>query len=529
MHRMAMHCVDVAMAEHLAGPGELVVSPSVYKSLKGRGITSITSKFVFTSVEDGFQRVHWPNHPTKKAMLSFFQDKHNTTESKGTAQSYVDKLVHLAKLNSDDNVLDGSIHSDNSSDIARLRPELLQSDIMQLLECHRHEASRGFAGKFTGELRRVAVIFISILYEPTLPDDPSEDNAILENFQNIYSVISESVSSRSGQVRQFINDDKGTVFIASFGLRGSVTFHPSSDAVDAAKDAQHKLLDLMDIQCSIGITLGKIFCGETGSTQRYEYSMLGPPCNLSARLMAKGAPGQINCDKEVESHPGSRHSFTMRGTHQLKGYEDPVPFFAPIEEPTKNYFEEKDDIVTFYMQKQEVLDIVQNIHHKRKLSRKDNPLPGALLVKGNEGEGRNAFISAILNQRCIRSSSIVLEANQCYHDDPFYCFIPIITKILLSFDETRDRLLRIKRKYKRSSVLASFLGNDAFKTPSFPRGTKLVPESLEPYRELHCAILILICCRIIILVLCTFNIHGLNICFTFYYHTNIAIPRNALF
>ena len=169
------------------------------------------------------------------------------------------------------------------------------------------------------------------MFEPNLPHDPSEDGGILENFQNIYSIITESVVSRSGQVRQFINDDKGTVFIASFGLRGSVIMRPTSTEVEAAIDAQEKLLRIMDIQCSIGITLGKIFCGETGSPHRYEYSLLGPPVNLSARLMAKGAPGEINCDEEVKTGTGRRHEFTLRGSHKLKGYEKPVPFYMPIE------------------------------------------------------------------------------------------------------------------------------------------------------------------------------------------------------
>ena len=137
----------------------------------------------------------------------------------------------------------------------------LQSDLMRILDCHRHEAARDVVGKFTAELRQVVILFISIMYEPTLPEDPSEDDIILENFQSIYSIISDSVSSRNGQVRQFINDDKGTVFIASFGLRGSVILHPADTAVDAAKEAQKNLLGVMDIQCSIGITLGKIFCG----------------------------------------------------------------------------------------------------------------------------------------------------------------------------------------------------------------------------------------------------------------------------
>ncbi|KAL7530564.1 hypothetical protein ACHAXR_003563, partial [Thalassiosira sp. AJA248-18] len=310
---------DVAKAESLAGPGELIVSPSVYDSLRKKTIKSIASRLVFTEVESDFQRVSWPSHPTVDDMLLHFKNTDDITSKwkmgNTDAQSLIDKLIQNTQSTPKEVI--GVSPADEDPDKLSL-----QSDLMRLLEYHRHEATRDVVGKFTAELRRVVVLFISIRYEPNLPQDPSEDNVMLENFQSIYSIICESISSRSGQVRQFINDDKGTVFIASFGLRRSVVLHPADTAVDAAKDAQKKLLEI-NIQCSIGITVGKIFCGETGSFQRYEYSLLGSPVNLSARLMAKGAWGQINCDEELKNHTGRRHNFTISGTYKLKGYEEP--------------------------------------------------------------------------------------------------------------------------------------------------------------------------------------------------------------
>mmetsp|Transcript_5910 Transcript_5910/g.13459 ORF Transcript_5910/g.13459 Transcript_5910/m.13459 type:complete len:2439 (+) Transcript_5910:2-7318(+) len=468
---------DVAKAEELAGPGELVVSPSVYDSLMKRdvmslmkrGIMPLASKLCFINVESGFQRVTWPNHPPVEDMLLYCKIKDDISNFKNDAHWLIGELVQSTH----------SMPDDEDPDTGSL-----QSDLMHLLEYHRHETARDVVGKFTAELRRVVVLFISIMYEPALSEDPSEDWAVLETFQSIFSVISESVSSRSGQVRQFINDDKGTVFIASFGLRGSVILHPSDAAVDAAQEAQKKLLEIMDIQCSIGITLGNIFCGETGSFQRYEFSLLGPSVNLSARLMAKSAWGQINCDEELKNHTGRRHSFIKSGTYKLKGYENPVPFFMPVQEESDKSGEEQDDIVTFFMRKAEVLALADDIIKKR-----DNNIGGSttknqpriIIIKGDEGKGKDAFITGILKQSDLWNSSVILEANRCFHDDPFYCFTPIITRVLLSFSESRERLMSLKKRYKRSSVLASFLANDAFQMPAFPRGTDIVPNHLKPY------------------------------------------------
>ncbi|KAL9185086.1 hypothetical protein ACHAXT_002863 [Thalassiosira profunda] len=460
---------DVAKAEHLAGPGELVVSPSVHTMLKKERNNAQPWRLIFTPVEGAFQRVSWPDHPSIEDMQLYFREKDplQNYRRRLDAQSLIEELVTNPLYNPD--------NADGDS---------IKSDLMHLLETHRHEAARAVVGKFTAELRRVVVLFISIMYEPNLPADPTEDSAILENFRTIYTIISEAVSSRSGQVRQFINDDKGTVFIAAFGLRGSVVLHPADTAVDAAKDAQRKLLDVMDVQCSIGITLGKIFCGETGSFARYEYSLLGPSVNLSARLMAKGAWGQINCDEELQSNTGRRHKFTISGSHQLKGYSEPVPFYTPADESSGDKCEEQDDIVTFFMQKEQVLELAGSIQEKRSAATTKSQ-PRVLLIKGDEGKGKDAFVTAILKQPKLADSSVILMANRCYHDDPFYCFIPIITRILLSFSETRERLIGLKKRQKRSSTLATFLANDAIRSQPFPSGTDMVrDQQLVPYLSL---------------------------------------------
>lgn len=305
--------------------------------------------------------------------------------------------------------------------------------------------------------------------------------------------------------------------------------HPSDTAIYAAKEAQTNLLD-MDIQCSIGVTLGNIFCGETGSLQRYEYSLLGPSVNLSARLMAQGGWGEINCDEEIKNHAGRKHTFSICGvsfflsedlnssreeiyhvfalmslhsphdiydptiflfisvdmckTHHsytiqmyfLKGYDMPIPFFMPIEhEPEKKDFEQ-DDIVTYFMKMKKVDTIVCDITKKFEATKTQ---PRMILIAGDHEKGKDAFISAIIKDK--RVSSNILEGNRCFHDDPFYCFIPIITKVILSFEEPRERVKSLKKRRKNSSTLALFLANDAFHAPALPAGTKIVPDELEPF------------------------------------------------
>ena len=465
----------MADAEALAAAGELVVSPSVYYSLtKTRKISSFASKLVFKNVgselglgwESEFHRASWSDRSTTADdILNYFKDRDGTSSRKrDNAQSLINELVKYT-------------HSISDEEVASL-----QDNLMRLLENHRHEAARGVGGSFTAELRRVVILFMSISIEPSLPEKARDDKFLLENLQTIYSILTESVSSRSGQIRQFIYDDKGTVLIASFGLRGSVHLNAADIALDAAQEAQTKLLDIMDVQCSVGITLGNIFCGETGSPQRYEYSLLGPEVNLAARLMAKSKPGQINCDEEFKNQTGQKHFF-ISGTHKLKGYLKPVPFFMPVQYKSDVEYDEQDDIASFLMQKVVGLGLVWDIVKKRGLMC-NMTKHRVIIIKGDEVTGKEAFISGLLKELSVNSCSVILEANRCFHDEPFYCFIPIITNAILSFAAPRERLLSLKDSHKRSSVLSSFLASDAFKTSAFPSWADLVPDHLMPYLSL---------------------------------------------
>ena len=233
-----MFSSDAATAEHLAGPGESVISPSVLRILKTNADAPIASKIVFTSVdkdggEDSFHKVVWSCTPIVEEILSYF-DEYDGPSCKRDAQSLINELVQATEVTADEVGESTQYHNKHATSSttsgfttatitttggdpsASTSSAALKLDLMRLFEHHRHEAARDVVGRFTAELRRVAVLFISIKFEPTLSDDPSEDYIVLDKFQSIYSIISDSVSSRSGQIRQFIYDDKGTVFIARY-------------------------------------------------------------------------------------------------------------------------------------------------------------------------------------------------------------------------------------------------------------------------------------------------------------------------
>jgi class 3 adenylate cyclase len=156
----------------------------------------------------------------------------------------------------------------------------------------------------------------------------ASDNVLANRFQSCIEGIIESLSVYNGQLRQFIVDDKGTVAIGTFGLRGSVGSDNAASAIEAAQQIIDKL-NVLKLSVSIGITTGRAYCGLVGSQNRHEFAVMGPSTNLSARLMGKTAPNSITCDLETKNSDRI-HSFESTGEVIAKGYAQPVATYVPI-------------------------------------------------------------------------------------------------------------------------------------------------------------------------------------------------------
>jgi hypothetical protein len=154
------------------------------------------------------------------------------------------------------------------------------------------------------------------------------DQLILEKVQKCLEILHRNIYRYGGQLRQFIVDDKGTVGIASFGLRGSVNEDNAANAVEAANAIVDGLLDL-DLSASIGITTGKVYCGLVGSLLRHEFAIMGPSVNLSARLMSKAGANAILCDQETTTRDRT-HPYQQLGEMQAKGYDSLVSTYRPL-------------------------------------------------------------------------------------------------------------------------------------------------------------------------------------------------------
>lgn len=165
---------------------------------------------------------------------------------------------------------------------------------------------------------------------PRTEEEYTSDAKLLATLQKCFSIIVRAFRLKGGQIRQFIVDDKGTVCIGSFGLRGSTTENDSATAAEVANIIL-KELQKENLNASIGITTGKAYCGLVGSPERHEYAIMSPSTNLSARMCCAASKkvGTILCDSETKDRD-RYHYFKSADSIKAKGYSEAVPTFIPL-------------------------------------------------------------------------------------------------------------------------------------------------------------------------------------------------------
>lgn len=147
-----------------------------------------------------------------------------------------------------------------------------------------------------GEHRRVVSLFVNFEGFGWLKDETAP-----ARFQEYYLAVQAEVQRYRGHLNRISSGDKGDVLHIIFGA--PVTHQDDDEqAVRCALALQevahrHNLLSQR-----IGLSSGFVFAGETGSLDRYEYTVMGDTVNLSARLMQLAAPWTVLLDTATAAH-----------------------------------------------------------------------------------------------------------------------------------------------------------------------------------------------------------------------------------
>ena len=182
-----------------------------------------------------------------------------------------------------------------------------------------------------GERRRVTVMFADVRDFTVFAASVPPEEATL-SLNEVFTVLQEAVRAEGGILNKFLGDGA----MALFGAPVPLDAHEAA-AVRAALRAQEGFRALAErrraqgrsaLGVGIGINTGEVMAGCLGSKERTEYSVIGSPINLAARLEKAAEAGQTLVGPETAAALAGAFELRDLGPRAFHGMAEPTPVRA---------------------------------------------------------------------------------------------------------------------------------------------------------------------------------------------------------
>ncbi len=165
------------------------------------------------------------------------------------------------------------------------------------------------------------ILFSDIVGFTTLSENlpPREINIVLNQY---FTRMTDIIFKHDGTLDKYIGDGLMAVFGAPMEKDND-----AERAIQAALDMRHELAAMRDevgdssarLNIRIGINTGRVVAGNMGSPRRLDYTVIGDPVNLAARLESSGAPNQILIGEETYKLVKDKFNIVAVGPRKIKG------------------------------------------------------------------------------------------------------------------------------------------------------------------------------------------------------------------
>jgi adenylate cyclase len=179
-----------------------------------------------------------------------------------------------------------------------------------------------------GELRQITVLFADLRGFTSLSERRSATE-VVDYLNRCFGIIIGQVVAHRGMVNKF----GGDAIVALWNAPQECPDH-ALQACRAALASVEKLGRLAEPGPSLagarfgfGINTGEAVVGNVGSLGRLEYTAIGDPVNLAARICGVAPGGEVWIAPATRELLAGRLSEEHLGSFSLKGKEEPVPLF----------------------------------------------------------------------------------------------------------------------------------------------------------------------------------------------------------
>jgi len=159
--------------------------------------------------------------------------------------------------------------------------------------------------------------------------DPEEYANMIKNITNIYD---NAIQLYEGH----IDKHEGKTFMATFGVPISHEEDPER-AIRSALLLKQKIKDYntsneTKLEVHSGINLGKVYAGDVGSEIKKEYTVMGDPVNIAARIMEHAQGSQILVSEEIYRITKPVFQFSEQIEFQPQGSNEVIRVFNVLDQ-----------------------------------------------------------------------------------------------------------------------------------------------------------------------------------------------------
>ena len=208
--------------------------------------------------------------------------------------------------------------------------------------------------------RKKLTIFFSDIKEFTSLSDRLDPDLLAEIINEYLSEMTEIALKFGGTIDKFIGDailiffgdpeTEGTTVDAEKCLKMAIAMRKRVGELDAVWKKEKGISE--GLQVRMGISTGYCTVGNFGSVQRVDYTVLGSPVNLAARLEAACVPQEILVSPETKGLVNNLFDFEEQKPLKLKGFSDTIKPYQLIVN------DEKEKLVAHSFHSSETLEVI---------------------------------------------------------------------------------------------------------------------------------------------------------------------------
>jgi class 3 adenylate cyclase/tetratricopeptide (TPR) repeat protein len=215
--------------------------------------------------------------------------------------------------------------------MAPLREQLIAQEQSEQESVAQESVAQESGAALQGERKLITILFADVVGSTALAERLGGETSRLI-LDRCLRRASEAVDEFGGTVSRLMGDG----LMAFFGVP-QVFEDDAERAVLAAALIHQNISDYareldQPIEMRVGINTGRVVLGEMGGEVHSEYTAMGSPVNLAARLQSAARPGNTLIGDTTARMVRYRFEIVPVEPLHLKGFEEPVSAFEPLAE-----------------------------------------------------------------------------------------------------------------------------------------------------------------------------------------------------